>query len=110
MIRRPPRSTLFPYTTLFRSCQRAVHPELPLPIGRRGACREVPAHGRRALRRRAAGGGGPPPGGEGLGPPTHFPAHRGPPTGARKRAHRNAIPLAPSDPIGRSSADTPAAD
>src|SRR2546427_1961501 len=24
MIRRPPRSTLFPYTTLFRSCLRAV--------------------------------------------------------------------------------------
>src|SRR2546426_8151874 len=24
MIRRPPRSTLFPYTTLFRSCGRAV--------------------------------------------------------------------------------------
>src|SRR2546421_9863601 len=24
MIRRPPRSTLFPYTTLFRSCRRAV--------------------------------------------------------------------------------------
>src|SRR3989454_6309047 len=23
MIRRPPRSTLFPYTTLFRSCERA---------------------------------------------------------------------------------------
>src|SRR6185437_16929324 len=23
MIRRPPRSTLFPYTTLFRSCRRA---------------------------------------------------------------------------------------
>src|SRR2546430_4392868 len=23
MIRRPPRSTLFPYTTLFRSCKRA---------------------------------------------------------------------------------------
>src|SRR5258705_7310821 len=36
MIRRPPRSTLFPYTTLFRSL--------------------VPAHGRRALRgRRRAG-------------------------------------------------------
>src|SRR3712207_6942203 len=30
MIRRPPRSTLFPYTTLFRS---AVRPE-PLPWGR----------------------------------------------------------------------------
>src|SRR2546429_7132195 len=27
MIRRPPRSTLFPYTTLFRSCRR-VHSEL----------------------------------------------------------------------------------
>src|SRR2546421_7656550 len=30
MIRRPPRSTLFPYTTLFRSCnflfERAAHP------------------------------------------------------------------------------------
>src|SRR3712207_8449000 len=24
MIRRPPRSTLFPYTTLFRSCERLV--------------------------------------------------------------------------------------
>src|SRR5260370_36598247 len=26
MIRRPPRSTLFPYTTLFRSMQRTRHP------------------------------------------------------------------------------------
>src|SRR5256885_12089602 len=26
MIRRPPRSTLFPYTTLFRSLSGAVHP------------------------------------------------------------------------------------
>src|SRR3712207_7102098 len=26
MIRRPPRSTLFPYTTLFRSCHPAAHP------------------------------------------------------------------------------------
>src|SRR5271168_2856256 len=26
MIRRPPRSTLFPYTTLFRSCQSRRHP------------------------------------------------------------------------------------
>src|SRR2546422_4565323 len=25
MIRRPPRSTLFPYTTLFRSCHDAAH-------------------------------------------------------------------------------------
>src|SRR5260370_8621323 len=39
MIRRPPRSTLFPYTTLFRSLQpreRATRPRPPLP-GRRGA-------------------------------------------------------------------------
>src|SRR2546423_11671040 len=26
MIRRPPRSTLFPYTTLFRSAVRSAHP------------------------------------------------------------------------------------
>src|SRR3712207_8458561 len=26
MIRRPPRSTLFPYTTLFRSLDQAAHP------------------------------------------------------------------------------------
>src|SRR5256885_7705980 len=26
MIRRPPRSTLFPYTTLFRSCHDALNP------------------------------------------------------------------------------------
>src|SRR2546422_3050294 len=26
MIRRPPRSTLFPYTTLFRSSRRSKHP------------------------------------------------------------------------------------
>src|SRR5260370_4806488 len=35
MIRRPPRSTLFPYTTLFRSCRRE----------RRWACRQQePSH------------------------------------------------------------------
>src|SRR3989442_8960570 len=38
MIRRPPRSTLFPYTTLFRSLAvgrvtglRGEHPDLPIP-------------------------------------------------------------------------------
>src|SRR2546430_9024166 len=35
MIRRPPRSTLFPYTTLFRS--RAVHPGAAAPARRRAA-------------------------------------------------------------------------
>src|SRR5258706_9959937 len=34
MIRRPPRSTLFPYTTLFRSC-----PRLPRAGGWHRACR-----------------------------------------------------------------------
>src|SRR3712207_8725121 len=28
MIRRPPRSTLFPYTTLFRSGMRLIHPNI----------------------------------------------------------------------------------
>src|SRR2546422_6300593 len=33
MIRRPPRSTLFPYTTLFRSFARAIPPGGSLPHG-----------------------------------------------------------------------------
>src|SRR3712207_8584792 len=32
MIRRPPRSTLFPYTTLFRSAQGAKSSDNPLPF------------------------------------------------------------------------------
>src|SRR5688572_31354561 len=39
MIRRPPRSTLFPYTTLFRSRQ-AVH-WVSSAVGGRGAAREL---------------------------------------------------------------------
>src|SRR5690242_21537382 len=51
MIRRPPRSTLFPYTTLFRSLDgpRAVQPlrdRRPLSHGARGGC----ALGRRSRR------------------------------------------------------------
>src|SRR5256885_4906540 len=45
MIRRPPRSTLFPYTTLFRSSQRqADHPVLTLLHAARGGVpvRRVP--------------------------------------------------------------------
>src|SRR3712207_7703203 len=34
MIRRPPRSTLFPYTTLFRSDLGAVHAQQLRPLGR----------------------------------------------------------------------------
>src|SRR3989441_11808224 len=33
MIRRPPRSTLFPYTTLFRSLAQAVRPGAPVVYG-----------------------------------------------------------------------------
>src|SRR2546430_9945364 len=61
MIRRPPRSTLFPYTTLFRSVRRAleqrvVH-EVQHPL--RFEHREVASHhgprvGPRALRPRGA--------------------------------------------------------
>src|SRR5256885_13069558 len=36
MIRRPPRSTLFPYTTLFRSLDEVAHDE-PLELGHREA-------------------------------------------------------------------------
>src|SRR5687767_15335956 len=42
MLRRPPRSTLFPYTTLFRSICACV----------RWSCR-TPSHARRSARRRA---------------------------------------------------------
>src|SRR5256886_7952918 len=43
MIRRPPRSTLFPYTTLFRSelHQQRIHEELGRPV--RIAAEEIPA-------------------------------------------------------------------
>src|SRR3712207_7604687 len=47
MIRRPPRSTLFPYTTLFRSPRATTGPNVfgwsahgwNIDIGRRGTCR-----------------------------------------------------------------------
>src|SRR3712207_8789704 len=43
MIRRPPRSTLFPYTTLFRSRRSA---RAPCPRDRLAACRARAAGGR----------------------------------------------------------------
>src|SRR3712207_8977724 len=65
MIRRPPRSTLFPYTTLFRSfccglpvCllqaygsdRRSLHQDRETPCSHRGGTRvrDSPAHGRRS--------------------------------------------------------------
>src|SRR2546430_8696584 len=43
MIRRPPRSTLFPYTTLFRSPTRAFQRMQKVLVGLRGAatCRDT---------------------------------------------------------------------
>src|SRR2546430_3250256 len=40
MIRRPPRSTLFPYTTLFRSCERLAAQS----AGQRGHAQDPIAH------------------------------------------------------------------
>src|SRR5260221_1023557 len=39
MIRRPPRSTLFPYTTLFRSHVRRARPVPPVPLSHRTSSR-----------------------------------------------------------------------
>src|SRR5258708_19395521 len=58
MIRRPPRSTLFPYTTLFRS--RRHRPDVPTPLPERaGRAGGPPGAGDAvvgAARRKAAGG------------------------------------------------------
>src|SRR5258708_12412195 len=43
MIRRPPRSTLFPYTTLFRSMHTPFFAKQPEPILKPFAAVEVPA-------------------------------------------------------------------
>src|SRR3712207_9235185 len=49
MIRRPPRSTLFPYTTLFRSLDRALRPDALDVVGE-------PHHQRERERDRDVGG------------------------------------------------------
>src|SRR2546426_7502570 len=51
MIRRPPRSTLFPYTTLFRSLSQA---DDRVQHGPRGAGEGPPVEGHRVLRAAAA--------------------------------------------------------
>src|SRR5689334_24578893 len=45
MIRRPPRSTLFPYTTLFRSCGRGDGIETTRERRRRATLKHEPANG-----------------------------------------------------------------
>src|SRR5688572_31764547 len=59
MIRRPPRSTLFPYTTLFRSCAvgaRAVHAPVHRTAGSRGRRSRAGASGSHAGRARPGPG------------------------------------------------------
>src|SRR3989442_9315169 len=46
MIRRPPRSTLFPYTTLFRSPARRPHAERGLALARGHREQHLARHGR----------------------------------------------------------------
>src|SRR5258707_2981457 len=43
MIRRPPRSTLFPYTTLFRSIMFSSHPSEPM-VDQRGLPNTTPGN------------------------------------------------------------------
>src|SRR2546422_2830843 len=50
MIRRPPRSTLFPYTTLFRSSRERARPVVH--EGKTAGDREVPRRGDRGRQRR----------------------------------------------------------
>src|SRR2546422_11292915 len=57
MIRRPPRSTLFPYTTLFRSQRRhEVHPVVVEPSPTPRESHRLVAHRIAALEPRVAGG------------------------------------------------------
>src|SRR2546422_8187592 len=53
MIRRPPRSTLFPYTTLFRS--RVPEPHLEPPLSDQPSPRTRSRHGDQFQRQRQAG-------------------------------------------------------
>src|SRR2546427_4983170 len=57
MIRRPPRSTLFPYTTLFRSGAALGNTSRRIPTGRRGACGRNRVDRALAPRRAARAGG-----------------------------------------------------
>src|SRR2546430_9700502 len=50
MIRRPPRSTLFPYTTLFRSPERQIHLHVTVGIGHESCRRELSVRDRKSTR------------------------------------------------------------
>src|SRR5256885_13653827 len=89
MIRRPPRSTLFPYTTLFRSVLRALRHVAARVGGRGGECVVEGRH-----ERLAASPHGPDPV-DGPGPrPRHEPCLR---ASARGVIARRALPRLPED-------------
>src|SRR2546422_3050241 len=95
MIRRPPRSTLFPYTTLFRSQERDVGmvalEVLKLPFRpEQEHAPFLPVQGHNTL---SPGGGRPPPGGI---PPSSPPA---PPAVAFKSPPLLGKPTAGCDPM-----------
>src|SRR2546422_2545466 len=101
MIRRPPRSTLFPYTTLFRS----RHPGVPaLPGGRRGVREAFGGNaggGGEPAKRRSVGGAA----GDGRGA---FAAAAGGLVGIRQRGADRGAPVSPaSDPRGDGATDLP---
>src|SRR5690349_22182246 len=50
MIRRPPRSTLFPYTTLFRSCTRRSGSQAVISIGSSKPNGPTPVRDRKSTR------------------------------------------------------------
>src|SRR3989442_12745411 len=71
MIRRPPRSTLFPYTTLFRSHRRLLGPPPPTGVGprSRAPARIPPEH-----------------------PPVARPRDTPPPGRSARGTHRDRVP------------------
>src|SRR3712207_190895 len=105
MIRRPPRSTLFPYTTLFRSRPHGqavphLRQRWTVPAGGRGRA----AAARRVLRRHRAGPGAPPRragrGADRRGPAGGVPGgdllrHGRRPAGAARRGRPGVLPGAP---------------
>src|SRR3712207_7455208 len=76
MIRRPPRSTLFPYTTLFRSSFRRKHGGAPTCSSAAAADRERARPNRGRLAHRGGSCHGP---------------HAGPAAGARSEEHTSEL-------------------
>src|SRR2546425_2367106 len=97
MIRRPPRSTLFPYTTLFRSRARAE------PAAARSRRRRARGADGRASRRAGAGAPGPPEREPGKPRPTARPLQTRLPLSENRPSHLNYISVAWSGGVGGGS-------